>query len=155
MTEHATQGAVINYGTAVGRVGVDAVTPATDTYTALGQVQGIVGPAAEKGTVDVSNLSDTAKRFVTTIPDHGTITMTIMLDGTNAGHQAMHADASAHDRIRNWQIQIPDDTTPANRTELEFEAEVTGFSLSMEQDAAVTAELTLKVSGGVTVTWHA
>lgn len=155
MTKFASQGLILEYGTAVGASAVAATAPGADTFTAVGQVETVGGPGIEKAQIDVTSLDDAAKTFIADLSEGGTVDFSVFLDGSFANHQVLHADAAAQDRIRNWRVTINDDATLANRTLLDFTAEILSWQPSFEVGSAVKVDVSAKVSGAITPTWHA
>ncbi len=130
MTAYATQGSVIRRG--------DTNSPTV--YTAIPQVSNISGPTASANEIDVTNLSSTAKEFVTGLVDYGQVTFDLILDRNNAQHSGLKDDLDGN-TIRSYQIQTPDGIVES------FEARVSGLDQNIQTDDAVKASVTLRLTG--------
>lgn len=124
-------------------IGVESTTPGT--YTAIGEVQSIGLPGVQRGTVEVTRLTDDAKRFIGTIPEAGDLTINIYYDETSAPQEELIAsveDTATRDGV-NYQITFPSGTTWT------FAAIPTGAELAeAETEAAMMLTFTAKLTGG-------
>lgn len=153
MPKYMSQGSTLALGAAVGEQST-LPAPGADTFNTLGQIESISGPSLEKANVDVTDLASVAKEFLADLPEPGTLEFSIFLDGADAQHQNLFADASAQARFRNVQITLNDHATPASRSVLDFVAEVTSYSPSLEIGAPMKVDIAMQVSGAVTATWR-
>ena len=116
------------------------------TYDVVADVQNITLPSVTRGTVDVTTLADTARKFIGTIPEGGEVEITLLYDETVQAQQDLIDSVSDGDTRRgvNYQIEfpsgttwtfngIPIDATPAQAT----------------HDDAKTLTFRLKLNGGV------
>ena len=87
-------------------------TASPNTYQEIGQVISIGGPSGTTGEIDVTNLSSTAKEFIPSLPDWGSVDCEVVFDqATTANrHQELWDDFSAHD----WHLPDRVDRLTAN-----------------------------------------
>ena len=118
----------------------------TGVWENLAQVKSITGPGMSRGTSDTTAL-DTAggyKTFIGAFRDAGTISAA--MNFTRDTYEQMKEDFES-DTAQNYEIVLPDDET----TTLEFEGLVTELPLSIPTDDVITADVTIKISGSVTL----
>lgn len=130
MTAYATQGSVIRRG------GDESPT----VYTAIPQAVNINGPTASANEIDVTNLSSSAKEYVTGLVDYGQVTFDVILDRNNSIHSGLKNDLD-NNTIRSYQIETPDGVVES------FEARVSGLDQNIQTDDAVKATVTLRLTG--------
>lgn len=136
-----SQGAKLKIGTA----------GATPTYTEVMGVASINIPGLTKDEIEVSDLNSQAKEFISGLGDAGELTFELILEkGTTAGtyEPGQEAVKAAHEsgEVLPWQVDLP---TGFGIT-YGFSAFVKSFSERMEQNDAVRADVTLRVSGAAT-----
>ena len=115
---------------------------------AIGQVQSITGPSVSTATIDVTDISGTAKTFIAGMVDGGEISLEVSYDpDTDDGenHTALTTDMLAGTE-QAWLIEWSDLSTVG------AQGLVTSFSPSANIDDKVTASFTIKVTGAVTFT---
>lgn len=120
----------------------------SEAFTALAEVRNISGPATKVDTVDVTPHSTSTpwRHFVPTLIDGGEVTLDINFLPDATDQQALRTDMLARTK-RNFRIEWP--TTPtAHRAS--FAAYVTGHSPAAPHDGALSASVTLKITGAVT-----
>ena len=118
----------------------------TKLWENIAEVNSITGPDMSRETIDTTAL-DTAGGYRTFIPsfkDGGNVDLE--MNFTRDEYETMLNDFESKD-LQNYEIVFPDDDT----TSLEFEAFVTNLSLTTPTDDKVTADVTIKISGPVTV----
>jgi hypothetical protein len=120
-----------------------------NTYVQIGQVTSIDGPTASQGFVDVTHLSSTAREFITSLPDWGNVSISVIWDPVTASvqHDELYADFVAGNTV-TYQIRLSN--SPA--TELTFSAIIIEHPISIAVDDKVGATITLKTTGAVTLT---
>ena len=129
-----------------------ALYKGTNTGTAYGQVVSISGPSLSLDTVDVTSHDSTSawEEVVATILRSGEITLEIVYDPANATHKYA-TGGLLYDMVSRTAITLtlifPDTAT----TEWTFSAFVTAFEPSAPVDGALTASVTLKPTGVVTI----
>jgi len=112
----------------------------------IAEVNNISGPGMTRETIDVSSLNSTGgyREFITGFRDAGTISMSVNL--TRDTLDTFKADFES-DTAENYEIVLPDDEV----TTLEFEGLVTEMPLTIPPDDKVTIDVTIKITGQVTV----
>lgn len=122
------------------------------TYTSVGELKNFDTGGTDIATIDTSILSSTAKTFIPSIPDNGDVTFSVFLvpgDATVVQLQAW----SQSPAVAYWQIQLPDGATATTGTTITFAAFLTNFTAKgFEVDGSPMVDVTLKVTGGVTMT---
>jgi len=119
---------------------------ATGAWANMAEVKSINGPSMSRGTTDTTNLDTTGgyKTFMGAFRDPGAVSLT--MNFTRDTYEQMKDDFEDAD-AQNYEIVLPDDET----TTLEFEGLVTELPLSVPTDGAITADVTIKISGAVTL----
>lgn len=117
----------------------------TSIWDTIAGITNIGGPSATRETHDTTALDTEGgyRTFITGFRDPGEITLSLVFD--RDGYDTMVTDFESDD-TQNYEIILPDDEA----TSLEFEAYVTGIPLTIPE-AVVTMEVTLKISGPITV----
>lgn len=123
-----------------------------ETFTAIGQVRDISGPSFELGTEDASHHNSTWREYVPTLLDAGEVSFEIAFDPSDTTHYS-NAAGSLYNALetrvkRNFQLVLPD----AGGMEIAFSAYVTSFELKEPVEGLLTADVTLKLTGSVTIT---
>ena len=116
-------------------------------FSAIAEVNSIAGPGMTRDFIDVTSLDSTGgyREFIGGFRDGGQVTLN--MNFTRDGYEQMRLDFVDDDSV-NYQIVLPD---TANTT-LDFAAFVTDLPLSISPDDKVTVDVTLKVTGEVTLT---
>lgn len=115
-------------------------------WEAIAEINNITGPGMSRETIDTTAL-DTAggyRTFIAGFRDPGTITMS--MNFTRDGYETMKDDFESND-AQNYEIILPDSDT----TSLEFEGLVTELPLTIPPDDKVTMDITIQISGQVTL----
>ena len=129
-----------------------ALYKGTNTGTAYAQVTSITGPSMSLDTVDVTSHDSTSawEEVVATILRSGDLTMDIVYDPADATHKnasgGLLADFIARTAVV-FTLIFPDAAT----TEWTFSGYITAFEPSAPVDGALTASVTIKPSGVVTL----
>ena len=118
----------------------------TNAWEALAHVKSITGPSMTRNTIDVTALDTVGgyRTFIAGFRDAGTLALNMIY--TRDSYELMKTDFES-DVIQNYQIVLPDTDT----TSLAFEGLVTELPLTIPTDDAVTADVTIKISGQVTL----
>lgn len=118
----------------------------TGAWEAIAEINSITGPSMSRDTIDVTSLDSTGgyREFITGFRNAGTITLA--MNFTRSTYDTMKADFES-DTAQNYEIVLPD----AENTSVEFEGLVTELPLSIPADDKVTADVTIQVSGQVTI----
>lgn len=143
MTKYSSFGAALAIGS-----GLIATTP---TYVTIAQVSNVAGPSMALDTVDVTTHDSAGgfREFVAGLADAGEVTFDLVYDPDSA----THANSSGgvvyrlHQRTATaFKLTLTDTTA----TVITFDAFVTAFEPSEPVDGAMTASLTLKITGQLT-----
>lgn len=123
-----------------------------EVFTAIGQIKDISGPSFELGTEDASHHGSTWREYVPTLLDAGEVSFEIAFDPADSTHYSTTAGSLWHsmqNRIkRNFQLILPD----PGAFQIDFSGYVTSFELSEPVEGLLTAQITIKLSGSVTIT---
>lgn len=116
------------------------------SYTAIAEVNNIDGPNMSRDTIDVTNLDSTGgyREFIGGFRDGGEVNLE--MNFTLAGYDQMKDDFES-DALVDYQIVLPD----TGATTLQFSAFVTSLGVSVPTDDKVTASVTFKISGAMTL----
>ena len=121
-------------------------TVSPNAFTAIGQVVSIGGPSGTTGEIDVTSLSSTAKEFIPSLPDWGSVDCEIIFDQASAAnkHQELWDDFSAQ-TSGSYKITLTD----SPQTTFTFTAYPSQFALSIAVDDKVGASVSLRITGSV------
>lgn len=133
--------AVAGVGTVFQRL-----NPNTDTWEDIAEINSIEGPNEDRDTIEVTSLDTEGgyDEFITGFMEGGTLVLNMNFN--RSGYEVMKQDFEI-DLVRNYRIVLPDD----ENTTLEFEGLVTEIPITMEADNQLTADVTIQVSGEVTI----
>jgi predicted secreted protein len=112
----------------------------------IAEINSITGPNKSRDTIDTTSLDTTGgyRTFIGGFRDGGTVTLP--MNFTRDGYDLMNTDFEA-DVLNNYEIFLPD----LEYTSFEFEGLVTELGLAIPTDDKITADVTIKISGAVTV----
>lgn len=112
----------------------------------LAEVNNITGPGMTRDFIDVTSLDSIGgyREFIAGFRDGGTVTLA--MNFTRATYDLMKADFESDADVL-YEIILPD----PDQTSLEFMGLVTELPLTIPTDDKVTADVTIKVNGEVTV----
>jgi len=120
----------------------------SSTPTALAQVVNITPPAMEMGTTETTHLLSTWREYIANIPDGGTVQFTVEYDSASATHVQLWTSYQAG-TLETWAVALND----TGDTTINFSGILTNFGFDqITVDNVVTAPLTIKISGAVTIT---
>ena len=125
----------------------DSSAPASSgDWEAIAEIISISGPTMTREFIDVTSLDSTGgyREFIAGFRDGGTVTLN--MNFTRATYDVMKADFEDSD-IQYYEIALPD----TDATSFEFEGLVTELPLEIPADDKVTANVTIKINGQVTV----
>lgn len=116
------------------------------TFTAIAEVNSITGPDMTRDQIDVTSLDSTGgyREFIAGFRDGGEVTLE--MNFTLDGYDGLKADFEDDDK-RLYQIVLSD----TGNTTFEFWGLVTALGLAVPMDDKVTATVTIKISGQVTL----
>ena len=127
-----------------------AITSNGTTVTwggAIADIVSISAPSVSVATIDTTNIAAVHRTFLAGTIDSGDVTLEIMYDPKS--------DTSIEDAWDNTATAAPVEAdmviTFTDSSTYTFKAIMTGFSVSVATDAAVTASCSFKISGAVTV----
>jgi predicted secreted protein len=115
-------------------------------WVTVGEVINISGPTMSRETIDVTSLASTGgyREFIAGFRDPGTLTFT--MNFTRADYEAMKTDFES-DTEKDYELILPD----SENTSLEFSGLVTELPLNLDPGSQITCNITIKVTGQVTV----
>ena len=118
----------------------------TGIWEKLADIKNISGPTMSRATHDSTTLDTTGgySTFIAGLRDAGTISLTMNFNRNS--YELMKNDFES-DTIQNYEIVLPD----AENTTLEFEGLVTEVPLDIPTTDLMTASVTIKISGPVTL----
>ena len=116
------------------------------SWDQIAEVNSISGPSMTRDFIDVTSLDSTGgyREFIAGFRDGGTVSLT--MNFTRATYDLMKTDFE-DDTAQYYEIVLPD----ADQTSFEFEGLVTELPLEVPTDDKVTANVTIKIVGQVTV----
>ena len=116
-------------------------------FDAVGEINSITGPDKTRGTIDVTSLASTGgyREFIASFRDAGQVVLA--MNWTRDGYEDMNDDFESDSSV-NYQIVLPD----TGETTLDFAAYVTDMGLAIPFDDKITSDVTLKITGQVTLT---
>jgi len=112
----------------------------------IAEVNSISGPTMTRDFIDVTSLDSTGgyREFIAGFRDGGTVSLT--MNFTRATYDVMKADFE-DDTSQNYEIFLAD----TDETSFEFAGLVTELPLEIPTDDKITANVTMKVVGQVTI----
>jgi predicted secreted protein len=126
----------------------DGGTP--ETFTDVAEVTDLSGPEMSAEEADVTTHATGSaspwREIIPTLLDAGEVSLSLSFLPGTAGHKALLSDFLNRVK-RNWQIVFPD----AGATTWSFSAYVMNISPAEPIDDALTAEMTLRVTGAPTI----
>ncbi len=116
----------------------------SEAFTAIAEVNSISGPGMARDFIDVTSLDSTGgyKEYIGGFRDGGTLTLN--MNFTLAGYNAMKDDFEDDDSV-NYQVVIPSQMT------LDFAGFVTDLPLDITHTDKITCNVTVKITGEVTL----
>lgn len=136
--------ALSSVGTQLKRSSYDS---SSSNYVAVAEVNSISGPNMSRATIETTSLDTTGgyRTFVTSFRDAGEVVLSCNFSRDN--YQAFLTDFQSED-LAYWQIVFQD----TGNTTFEFAAYVTNLGSSVSTEDKVTMDVTLKISGQMTMT---
>jgi TP901-1 family phage major tail protein len=115
--------------------------------TDLAGIRGLTGPTFSSETVDVTTHDSTGglREIVPSLRDGGEVSLDLVFDPQDVGHIKLTTDWK-NAVLEDYQIVLVD----AGTTTWSFQAYVTSFDMDNPVDDALTASVTLKISGDIT-----
>ena|SRR5690348_10026136 len=120
----------------------DGASP--EVFTTVATVGNISGPGLKGDTIDVTNHDnvDRYKQFIVGLKDGGEVKFTLYFDPVETTHTGLITTFEAR-TVGNWKLALP--ISPVQSWT--FAGVVTGFENKFDVNAAMTADVTIKVSG--------
>lgn len=116
--------------------------------TTIGQVVSISGPSWSVGTIETTLLASTNKTYLQGLPDGGEVSAVIQYDPADSSQQIL-TGLMATPAVSTWSITFTD----AGAAVYAFSGILTGFEIGgMEQESIVTANISIKLTGAITIT---
>jgi hypothetical protein len=115
-------------------------------FTIIAQLKNITPPGKKMGTTETTHLLSTDKEFISTIREGGDVKFTVEWDPANTTHAYLLTAFDAG-TMESWKVTLP------NGTIIAFTGILTDFPWDqLDVEAVAMIDLTIKVSGAVTVT---
>lgn len=131
---------------AVSSVGALLKKYTGSAWASVGEVINISGPSMSREIIDVTSLASIGgyREFIAGFRDPGTVTFTMNFN--RADYDTMKADFES-DTEQDYELILPDDDV----TTLEFTGLVTELPLNLDPGSQITCNITIKVTGQITV----
>jgi len=123
-------------------------TASPNVFVTIKGVEGFQGPTGTKPSIDVTAIDDTSAQFVSGLPDYGEVRFRLFWDPDEATHAQLLASFQATDSSDDFKIVAANDGAAAGT----FTGEVTGWQHDFSRGAAMTVEVTVKLTGAITWT---
>lgn len=118
-------------------------------YTTIAEVTSISGPGASTPEIEVTDLASTAKEFVSSLKDEGTVDLELLLRPNETSQSTLIADhAAGSTNTQTWKITLTD----SPKSTITFSGWVQNFRPSLAVDASGTAECSIRVTAAATWT---
>jgi predicted secreted protein len=117
-----------------------------ETFTAIAEINSISGPDKSRGSIDVTNLDSTGgyREFIMSFRDGGQVSLN--MNFSRDGYDSMNDDFETDTSV-NYQVVMPD----TGATTFEFAGYVMDLGMAIPFDDKVTATVTVKVTGQITM----
>lgn len=135
MTALKTQGTTIGVG--------DGASP--EVFSNVGEVKDINWQDAGGTEIDVTNLSSTSKEFIMGLPDNGSVALVCNYDPNDTPQSTLKTSKDAQ-TLKNYKVTLSDASTTFT-----FAAYVMNWSVTLTEDDRAVLNVSLKISGDVTV----
>jgi len=139
------------------KVGATAGTPPAYTLpsASVGEILSLNLDGLKLNTIDVSNLGNQFRTYAAGLIDSGTVSLEVNLDPDDAQQVTVLGQldvtaATTRPALKSWLITFG--TTGNAGATFAFIGFVTDFSVKGAMDSAVTASISIKISGSVTFT---
>lgn len=128
-----SQGCVIAVG--------DSASPIA--FTTIGDVTGFTGPSGSKGEIDTTDVAATSKTFIGSLPDLGTISVSMNYIPTDTQQAQLRSDFLSSTSVsRRYQVTFSD----SPQTTQQYDGYVQSFSVEVGVDAALTASAEIRIT---------
>jgi hypothetical protein len=123
-------------------------------WTLIAQVRDIGGPTVTSEQIEASHRDSQFRRYVAGMKDGGEVSFDVIFDPDHASHDPTLANSIADDNatgvVSNWRMNFPGAGGAVTRAA--FQAFVSSFQPNSPLEDALTAAITLKLSGAITWT---
>ena len=149
--------AFTSFGTTL-KVGVATGGAYSAPSAAVGEILSLNIDGIKLNTIDVSNLGNQFRTYAAGLIDSGTVSLEINLDPDDAQQlsvvqQLDNTAATTRPALKSWLITFGNGTGGTNPgATFSFVGFVTDYSVKGSMDSAVTASISVKISGSVTFT---
>ena len=120
-------------------------------YDNIGWVKGINGPSGSANVIDVTHLQSVSKEKLIGLQDEGQVSLDVFMDfNETTGQQAAMRQDRANRTLWTYDL-LMNDTVAGDvyQSGMNFDAYVSGFTVSAAVDAAVTATITLELTSAI------
>lgn len=116
-------------------------------WVSVGEVISITGPSMSRETIDVTSLASTGgyREFIMGFRNPGTVVFT--MNFTRSDYQSLKTAFELADGVEDYEMILPD----SDKSSLEFAAYVMEFPLDLSPNAQITCNVTLQITGPVTL----
>lgn len=133
------------------QIGSTTNTSSPGAYTSVIEVTNISVAGITGAMIDTTSLTDTARKAVTGQIDNGTVSVSLFLPPSDSTVLAvLKPSGYVNGTYRNVKITFGGSTTTGS--EMKFDGFVTSCNISAGIDAAVTADITIRIKGAITWT---
>lgn len=136
MTTVKSQGTAIKVGDA-----------SPGTYNGIAEITGFSGPDGQAAEIPVTNLLSTAVEVIPGLADNGRMTLNVNFDPSDTNGQTRCRTLRDGGTLGYFKIEWPD----TGSTVWTFTAYVLGMPVEGAVDQPVTGQITLRVSGAITI----
>jgi len=122
------------------------------TWEEVAQIRDLSGPAAEADQIEASHRGSRWRKYVAGMVDGGEVSFDVVFDPDHGSHDPTVA-GSMYDLLESGEVQQYRITFPGQAgatTTATFDAFVSGFEVTSPLEDAITADLTLKITGAIT-----
>jgi hypothetical protein len=120
-----------------------SATATPGNWATIGNMKTVSGFDGKPSEIDVTNLSSTAKEFVTGLIDFGNLQIEVDQDNADQGQLKVNV-AFQGSLVKNYKLTLP------NTNSATFAAFVTQFTTSLGVDQVVKRQIGLRITGPVT-----
>lgn len=145
----------------------DVTVPGTPAVLKIGAVKGLTSIGGSATDIDISNMDSQIKEFAKGLLDGGAPAFDIIFNTKDASHILLHTLATlGTGATKQWYFGFSDGSTPAapptvvstvltppaGRSGVSFLGYVKQFQIDAATDSVLMGKLSLKASGGTTIT---
>lgn len=113
-------------------------------YTTISDTVSFSGPDGTKGEIDTTDVAATAKTFIGSLPDFGSISFSLNYIPTNTQHAQIVSDFESSTSVeRRYKILFSDSPQTAKI----YTGYISGFGPNVEVDSALTASGSIRITG--------